>query len=199
MYREVGSNLRFIFQSTYSKEAILKGVGVHLIYKNDDFMDRIQVSKRYRDDCDHNLEPDWNPQQKIRVHSEILTLPDDISFDSDLGVVGGADGPSFSDETEEDLLSIYLDMDKFKSSSAMPSFQVGEPSSAATAPSPALTSMVTPASGAVTAAENVAIGTNERPRVRHQHSQSMDGSMTIKPEMLVSGLEDISELIPRKP
>ncbi|KAF5465386.1 hypothetical protein F2P56_015400 [Juglans regia] len=127
-----------------------------------------------------------------RAHSEILTLPDDISFDSDLGVVGGADGPSFSDETEEDLLSMYLDMDKFNSSSATSSFQVGEPSSAAAAPSPALAAMPTPASGAVTSSENFAIGSNERPRVRHQHSQSMDGSTTIKPEMLVSGSEDMS-------
>ncbi|KAG6663868.1 probable transcription factor PosF21 isoform X1 [Carya illinoinensis] len=132
-----------------------------------------------------------------RAHSEILTLPDDISFDSDLGVVGGADGPSFSEETE-DLFSMYLDMDKFNSSSATSSFQVGEPSSAVAAPSPALTSMVTPASGAVTSAENVAIGANERPRVRHQHSQSMDGSLTIIPEMLVSGSEDISSVDSQK-
>ena len=48
-----------------------------------------------------------NPPRKAghrRAHSEILTLPDDISFDSDLGVVG--------DDTEEDLLSVYFDMDK---------------------------------------------------------------------------------------
>lgn len=127
-----------------------------------------------------------------RAHSEILTLPDDISFDSDLGVVGGADGPSFSDETEEDLLSMYLDMDKFNSSSATSSFQVGEPSSAAAAPTTSPASMTTPASGAVTSAENVAIGSNERPRIRHQHSQSMDGSTTIKPELLVSSSEEIS-------
>ncbi|XP_015867591.1 probable transcription factor PosF21 [Ziziphus jujuba] len=129
-----------------------------------------------------------NPPRNLghrRAHSEILTLPDDISFDSDLGVVGGADGPSFSDETEEDLLSMYLDMDKFNSSSATSAFQVGEASSQG-APS---TLAGAPVSGA---AENVAIGSNERPRVRHQHSQSMDGSTTIKPEMLVSGSEDLS-------
>lgn len=133
-----------------------------------------------------------NPPRKLghrRAHSEILTLPDDISFDSDLGVVGGADGPSFSDETEEDLFSMYLDMEKFNSSSATSSFQFGEPSSSAAAPVPALT----PASRAPTSsAENIAIGSNERPRVRHQHSQSMDGSTSIKPEMLVSSSEDIS-------
>ncbi|KAK9287948.1 hypothetical protein L1049_016393 [Liquidambar formosana] len=135
-----------------------------------------------------------NPPKNLghrRAHSEILTLPDDISFDSDLGVVGGADGPSFSDETEEDFFSMYLDMEKFNSSSATSSFQVGEPSSAAAAAS-AL------ASAAGNPAENVVIGTNERPRVRHQHSQSMDGSTTIKPEMLISGSEESSAVDSKK-
>ncbi|KAF2579721.1 hypothetical protein F2Q68_00001246 [Brassica cretica] len=59
----------------------------------------------------------------IRARSEILTLLDDLRFDSDLGVVGtSADGACFSDDTEEDLLSLYLDMDKFGSSA-----QVVEP------------------------------------------------------------------------
>ncbi|KAL9268181.1 putative transcription factor PosF21 [Drosera capensis] len=115
-----------------------------------------------------------------RAHSEILTLPDDISFDSDLGVLGGADGPSFSDETEEDLLSMYLDMDKVNGggSSATSTFQVGEPSS-----------------GAVVAGGGqlgVNGKENERGRVRHQHSQSMDGTMSIKPELLVAGGEESS-------
>ncbi|KAL7176850.1 hypothetical protein ACSBR2_030231 [Camellia fascicularis] len=129
--------------------------------------------------------PDNPPKNKghRRAHSEILTLPDDISFDSDLGVVGGLDGPSLSDETEEDLLSMYLDMDKFNSSSATSAFQVGEPSSAAAAQTPA---------SATSPTENVAPSFSERPRVRHQHSQSMDGSTTIKPEMLMSGSEEAS-------
>ncbi|PON63953.1 Basic-leucine zipper transcription factor [Parasponia andersonii] len=133
-----------------------------------------------------------NPPRNLghrRAHSEILTLPDDISFDSDLGVVGGADGPSFSDETDEDLLSLYLDMDKFNSSSATSAFQMGEPSSSAATLTPMQTAV---SSAATSSAEVVATGANERPRVRHQHSQSMDGSTTIKPEMLVSGSEDIS-------
>lgn len=137
--------------------------------------------------------PDNPPRNRghRRAHSEILTLPDDISFDSDLGIVGGVDGPSYSDETEEDLLSMYLDMDKFNSSSATSAFQVGEPSTAAVTSASAPTSAL--ASGAPTfSAENVGIGTNEKPRVRHQHSQSMDGSTTIKADMLVSGSDDIS-------
>lgn len=128
-----------------------------------------------------------------RAHSEILTLPDDISFDSDLGVVGGADGPSFSDDTEEDLLSMYLDMDKFNSSSATSNFQMGEGSNAAGASGLAPMSVGQTSGGGTSSGENMAVGTtNERPRIRHQHSQSMDGSTTIKPEMLISGSDDMS-------
>lgn len=97
-----------------------------------------------------------------RAHSEILSLPDDISFDSDLGFVGDTfEGPSFSDDTEEDVLSMYLDMDKFGSSKAESNLQVSE-TSTSTAPN----------------------------RIRHQHSQSMDGTTTIKPEMLTAGVDE---------
>jgi hypothetical protein len=124
---------------------------------------------------DINLMPDNPPKHSghRRAHSEILTLPDDISFDSDLGVVGGLDGPSYSDDTEEDLFSMYLDMDKFNSScvtsAAAESLVAGSPA--------IVTTLMT---------ENL----NERPtRIRHQHSQSMDGSTTIKQEMLIGGEE----------
>lgn len=137
--------------------------------------------------------PDNAPRNRGHRHvqSEILTLPDDISFDNDLGMVGGgADGPSFSDDTEEDLLSMYLDMDNLNSLSATSGFEIGETSTAGAA---AAASASAPASGApASSVDNIVVGTNERPRVRHQHSQSMDGSTTIKLEMLVSGLEDIS-------
>ncbi|CAN4102321.1 unnamed protein product [Withania somnifera] len=135
-----------------------------------------------------------NPPRKFghrRAHSEILTLPDDISFDSDLGVVG-FHGPSLSDETEEDIFSMYLDMDKFNSSSLSSEFQVGEPSSAV-------------AASGLSQTQAIALGTNkvtptvsEKPRVRHQHSQSMDGSTTIKPEMLMSGVEEPSSAETKK-
>ncbi|CAN7061412.1 hypothetical protein IGI04_016431 [Brassica rapa subsp. trilocularis] len=130
-----------------------------------------------------------HPPKKIghrRAHSEILTLPDDLSFDFDLGVVGGsADVPSFSDDTEVgDLMSMYLDMDKFNSSTATSSAQVGEPSR--------------------TAWKNESVmhtgsssNPQERPRVRHQHSHSMDGSLNIS-EMLVSGNEDDSVVDAKK-
>nr|GLL47751.1 probable transcription factor PosF21 [Ipomoea trifida] len=134
-----------------------------------------------------------NPRKHMghrRAHSEILTLPDDISFDSDLGVVGGFDGPSLSDETEEDLFSMFLDMDKINASSATSAFQAGESSSSGAMASG---SSQTPASGSLMPTfENVSPAVSERPRVRHQHSQSMDGSTTIKAEMLTSGSEEQS-------
>ncbi|KAL0366681.1 UNVERIFIED_CONTAM: putative transcription factor PosF21 [Sesamum radiatum] len=128
-----------------------------------------------------------NPPKNLghrRAHSEILTLPDDISFDSDLGVVGGLDGPSFSDETEDDLLSTYLDMDKFNSTTGISECQVGDSSATEQG------SLSIPAIELSNpSADNVATASNEKPRIRHQHSQSMDGSTTIKPEMLISGSE----------
>ncbi|CAI0541118.1 unnamed protein product [Linum tenue] len=136
-----------------------------------------------------------NPPKNLghrRAHSEILTLPDDISFDSDLGVVGGgADGPSFSDETEEDILSVYLDMEKLNYSSATSGFQAGEASN----PGFASGSL----HGGGSAAMSVDGGApSERPRIRHQHSQSMDGSTSIKDEMLMSGSEDASAVDSKK-
>ncbi|XAR57552.1 hypothetical protein NMG60_11025732 [Bertholletia excelsa] len=132
-----------------------------------------------------------NPPKNLRhrrAHSEILTLPDDISFDSDLGVVGRLDGPSLSDEAEEDLLSMYLDMDKFNTSSATSASQGGE-SYSAEGPSSAQTAFLTTATAE---ANDLATASGERLRVRHHHSQSMDGSTTIKPEMLISGPEETS-------
>ncbi|KAF5184339.1 bZIP transcription factor [Thalictrum thalictroides] len=118
-----------------------------------------------------------------RAHSEILSLPDDISFDSDLGVVGSgsaaanADGPSFSDETEEDLFSMFMDMEKFGSCSTATSS--GEPSS----------SVPPPPLGSGFQMDNSMMGFTDRPRIRHHHSQSMDGSTSIKSELLISGSE----------
>ncbi|XP_042962675.1 putative disease resistance protein At4g19050 [Carya illinoinensis] len=45
-YREGNNNMRFTFESD-SEKAILKSVGVHLIYGNDNFINPIQLSKRY--------------------------------------------------------------------------------------------------------------------------------------------------------
>ncbi|KAJ4914542.1 Basic-leucine zipper (bZIP) transcription factor family protein [Raphanus sativus] len=127
--------------------------------------------------------PDNPPKNNLghrRAHSEILTLPDDLSFDSDLGVVGG-DGPSFSDDTDEDLMSMYLDMDKFNSSA-----------SSSCEPSELVWRNELGCGGSAGSnLQSTPPGSSERPRIRHQHSQSMDGSTSIKPEMLMSGNEGV--------
>ncbi|KAL7105998.1 hypothetical protein ACP275_07G083000 [Erythranthe tilingii] len=136
-----------------------------------------------------------NPSKNLghrRAHSEILTQPDDISFDSNQGVVGGFDGPSFSDETEEDLLSMYLDMDKFNSTSATPAFQVSESSNSLAAEPGSSSGFASAFANQSLADNNAAQGLSEKPRIRHQHSQSMYGSTSIKVEMLMSGSEDPS-------
>ncbi|CAN6448759.1 unnamed protein product [Victoria cruziana] len=125
--------------------------------------------------------PDY-PQRKPghrRAHSEIVRLPDDISFDHELGFVGG-DCPALSDETEEDLFSMYMDMEKFTSSSPV-TCGSGPPAGESSSASPSHNEQDSGGS------------TSERPRIRHQHSQSMDGSTSIKPEMLVSSETTLAE------
>ncbi|XP_075504869.1 putative transcription factor PosF21 [Primulina tabacum] len=152
-------------------------------------------SSRFSHDISRMLD---NPPKKLghrRAHSEILTLPDDISFDSDLGVVGGFDGPSCSDDTEEDLLSIYLGMDNFNSPSVTSEYQVGEASASIVTESHVRLAL---ASLGSMSADIMDTGLNDKPRIRHQHSQSMDGSATIKSEMLMSGLEDLTSAESKK-
>lgn len=61
-----------------------------------------------------------NPSKNLghrRAHSDVYTLLNDISFESDLGFSGGFDGLSVLDETETEQLPEYLDMDTFNSTS----------------------------------------------------------------------------------
>ena len=69
-------------------------------------------------------------------------------------------------------MSMYLDMDKFNSSASSSC----EPAELVWRNE--LGSTTTPGGGG---------GSSERPRIRHQHSQSMDGSTS-----LMSGSEDVS-------
>ncbi|KAK9672221.1 hypothetical protein RND81_12G085400 [Saponaria officinalis] len=102
--------------------------------------------------------PEYPPKNTghRRAHSEILSLPDDICFDGDIAAVDGG-GPSLSDDTEEDVFSMYIDMDKVSS-------ETGDTSSE------------------FRSRETVSGG-----RSRHQHSQSMDGSTMIEAEMFGGG------------
>ncbi|XP_008788212.2 transcription factor RF2a-like [Phoenix dactylifera] len=106
--------------------------------------------------------PPRNPGHR-RAYSEILGLPDDIGFYSDLGIVG------LHDDADEDLFSAYFDAGKFNSPFASSSgLSGGEPSGLAAAPpAPSQTEKLASAAS------------NERPGARHQNSQSMDGSPSV--------------------
>ncbi|CAN6174996.1 unnamed protein product [Urochloa humidicola] len=112
-----------------------------------------------------------------RAHSEILSLPDDL----DLSAPGGGDGPSLSDENDEELFSMFLDVDKLNSSCGASPEAEAESSSAAGG-----------------GGEGAELG--HAPRPRHQHSQSMDESMSIKAEQLVGapGMEGMSSAEAKK-
>jgi hypothetical protein len=100
-----------------------------------------------------------------RAHSEILSLPDDL----DLSAPGGGDGPSLSDENDEELFSML------NSSCGTLSEAEAESSSAG-------------------GGRGEGVGPGQATRPRHQHSQSMDESMSIKAEELVGapGTEGMS-------
>ncbi|KAG6508619.1 hypothetical protein ZIOFF_033998 [Zingiber officinale] len=122
--------------------------------------------------------PDCPPKNSghRRAHSEILSLLDDFSFGSDLGVVRSHDEPSLSDETGEDLTSMFVDAENFSSCATSAGLSICEVSPAPDVPS----------------------GSSERPRMRHQHSQSLDGSTAIKPEFLMYGDEGSSSMETKK-
>ncbi|KAM3190084.1 hypothetical protein ACQJBY_068356 [Aegilops geniculata] len=90
-----------------------------------------------------------------RAHSEIIGLPDDL----DLGVPGCAgDGPSLSDENEEELFSMFLDAEK-------------------------LNAQLREASETESSCASAGAGTGPRPR--HHHSHSMDASSPFDAEQLL--------------
>uniref|UniRef100_A0A0D9XFN3 BZIP domain-containing protein n=1 Tax=Leersia perrieri TaxID=77586 RepID=A0A0D9XFN3_9ORYZ len=117
--------------------------------------------------------PTRNPGHR-RAHSEILSLPEDLDLCA--AGAGDGDGPSLSDENDEELFSMFLDVEKLNNSSEAEA----ESSSA----------------GAAAAAAAAAHG--QRPK--HQHSQSMDESMSIKAEELVGapGTEGMSSAEAKK-
>uniref|UniRef100_J3MZ79 BZIP domain-containing protein n=1 Tax=Oryza brachyantha TaxID=4533 RepID=J3MZ79_ORYBR len=121
--------------------------------------------------------PTRNPGHR-RAHSEILSLPEDL----DLCAPGGGDGPSLSDENDEELFSMFLDVEKLNNSCGASSEAEAESSSAG-------------AAAAAGRGEGAHV-----PRPKHQHSQSMDESMSIKAEELVGapGTEGMSSAEAKK-
>ncbi|KAF5469372.1 hypothetical protein F2P56_013453 [Juglans regia] len=89
-----GDILRFTFDSDPIMKAIFKSCGIHVIFKHEknvkdhavDPMDGIQlISKRRRDECEHNMDPDddWYSQQRRHFRYGGGTLLDD-DFNEDL-------------------------------------------------------------------------------------------------------------------
>lgn len=135
-----------------------------------------------------------------RAQSDIgFRLPDDIMFDADLGFTG-FDAPTLSDDGAEDLISMYMDLEKLNS--------IGEPSNSAAGP-PAATEEFKPSSStynnpvphhsrslSVDAAfsgfeGNMGgtggnLGSSGPSRPRHRHSNSMDGSTSLQTDRLSS-------------
>lgn len=133
-----------------------------------------------------------------RAQSEIISLPDDLSFDvTDPGLVNPTD-----ETEEEDFLSMYLDMDKID--------KAGESLQNAGSGGSVLQNMgsgsgdsqnVGSGSGDL---QNVGSGSgdlqqmgiasgdlqNNNRRVKHQHSQSMDGLSSMKMEQFVGSLAE---------
>lgn len=124
--------------------------------------------------------PTRNPGHR-RAHSEILSLPEDL----DLCAAGGGDGPSLSDENDEELFSMFLDVEKLNSTCGASSEAEAESSSA----------------GAAAAVAAAAAAAAHGARPKHQHSLSMDESMSIKAEELVGaspGTEGMSSAEAKK-
>ena len=75
--------------------------------------DAVAPSPTPHTECDISSMPD-SPLRKPghrRALSEIIGLPDDL----DLGAPGGGDAPALLDENEEELFSMFLDVDKLNS------------------------------------------------------------------------------------
>ncbi|CAL5000056.1 unnamed protein product [Urochloa decumbens] len=75
--------------------------------------DEVAASPTPHTECDMSRMPD-SPMRKPghrRALSDIIGLPDDL----DLGAPGSGDGPALSDENEEELFSMFLDVEKLNS------------------------------------------------------------------------------------
>ncbi|CAI9775141.1 unnamed protein product [Fraxinus pennsylvanica] len=68
-----------------------------------------------------------------KLTRKFLPFSVDISFDSDIAGVREFDGPSLSSKTHEHTVSMYLDMDKFNSTSSTSTLQVDKSSNSSTA------------------------------------------------------------------
>ncbi|CAO2202760.1 unnamed protein product [Urochloa humidicola] len=131
-------------------------------------------------ECDMSRMPD-SPMRKPghrRALSDIIGLPDDL----DLGAPGSGDGPALSDENEEELFSMFLDVEKLNSrcgaseseSSCAMAGGVGEATQMSAAP-----------------------GSGLRPK--HHQRHSMDASSSIDAELFgASAMDGVSPVEAKK-
>ena len=134
--------------------------------------DAVAPSPTPHTECDISSMPD-SPLRKPghrRALSEIIGLPDDL----DLGAPGPGDAPALSDENEEELFSMFLDVDKLNS-------RCGASESE---------SSCAMAGGRGEATEASAAGQGQR----HHHRHSMDASSSINAEHLfgTTAMEGVS-------
>lgn len=122
-----------------------------------------------------------------RVQSENLGMPPNkVGFSSNLSDASNGLGLSEENENEEDIISVYLDMEKLSSTFGWPGLEGGEESRVATpqAPSPK---------------ENMSASPNEeKPMLRHKQSLSFDGFTMVKPEPLILDGERTPELVTKR-
>lgn len=153
---------------------------------------------------DVNQMPDAPPRRRghRRAQSETaFRLPDEASFERELGVHGGGEMPTLSDDGGEDLFSMYIDMDqinKFSATSGQAAQQGGAKeggsmgnSNAGAGPASHHSRSLSMDGGNRTGVGGG--GSNYLPsgevrRPRHQHSSSMDGSSS-KYDMLSGDFE----------
>ncbi|KAL2636244.1 hypothetical protein R1flu_007723 [Riccia fluitans] len=154
---------------------------------------------------DVNQMPDTPPRRRghRRAQSEIaFRLPDDVSFERDLGMTG-SEMPTLSDDGTEDLFSMYIDMEKINSFSATSAPLPGPKGAAATdsgsTPPPSHHSRSLSVDGVLAGFNSgrVSMGPaggsggfpSDARRARHQHSNSMDGSTSFRHDLLAAELD----------
>lgn len=115
--------------------------------------------------------PEFPPRRSghRRAHSEILCLPDDLNLEIDPGVGVPGDAQSISDDADEDLFSMFMDLEKIGTFNEVSQQAVP---------------VAFPAAEATPTESSNSVSGSEGQGSRHRHSQSFDGSSSIKAELL---------------
>lgn len=150
---------------------------------------------------DVNLMPDMPPRHRghRRAQSEIAYhVPDDLSPEHEPSLL---ETPTISDEASDDLFSMYIDMDKINSHTATSGSKSLSETYGQLAPQPhhmrsasvdeVLAKGLINSSGGGPATMHV-----HHQKPRHQHSNSIDGSMPIKEEFITSELHEAKKAMP---